>query len=55
MATSEIKGAHGLPRDIVRFTNEVQQVLHDVGKQSISNGIKPKSSQRYAHRVINSI
>ena len=37
VATSEIDGAHGLPRDIETFTNELQQVLHDVGKIIIGN------------------
>ena len=52
VATSEIEGTHGIPRDIATFTNELQQVLHDVGKQRIDNGIKPQPAQRYAHRVI---
>ena len=29
--TSEIYGAHGIPIDIQTFTDEIQQVLHDVG------------------------
>ena len=33
VATLEIDGAHGLPRDIQTFTGELQQVLHDVGDQ----------------------
>ena len=41
-------GAHGLPRDIVSLTNELQQLIHDVGKQNIDNGIQPRSEQRYA-------
>ena len=52
MKTSEIKVLHGLPRDIANFTNELQQVLHDVGKKRIGNGIKPQSAQRYSCRVI---
>ena len=52
MAKSEIDGAHGLPRDIASLTNELQQVLHGVGKQSIGNVIQPKSAQRYARRLI---
>ena len=52
VATWEIDGAHGLPRDVVRLTNDLQQGIHKVGKQSISNGIKAKSAQRYAHWVI---
>ena len=30
--TSEIDGAYGFPRDIVSFTNEIQQFLHDIYK-----------------------
>ena len=52
MATSEIDGSHGLPRYIHTFTDKLQQVLHDVGEQIIDNGIKPASSQRYSHRLI---
>ena len=32
MATLEIEGERGLPRYIVTFTNQLQQVLHDIGK-----------------------
>ena len=49
MATSEIDGAYGIPRDIHTFTDNIQQVLHDIGGQLIVNDIKPSSSQRYAH------
>ena len=52
MATSEIDGAHGLPRGIASLTNELQQVIHDAGKQSISNDVQPKYAQRYFHRFI---
>ena len=52
VATSEIYGANELPRDIYTFTNELQQVLHDVGKRIISNIIKSKSTQRYDCRLI---
>ena len=52
MATPEIDGSRGLPRDIVRLTNELEQVLRDVGKQSISNVIQAKSAQRYTCVVI---
>ena len=39
VATSEVNGAHVLPRDIQTFTKKLQQVLHDVDGQSIINGI----------------
>ena len=50
--TSEIYGAHGIQRDIVSFTNEIQQVLHYVGKQIIGTVIQPKYAKSYARRVI---
>ena len=52
MATSEIYGAHGLPRYIHTFPDEIQQVLHGVGGKSIGNDIKPASAQRYTRRLI---
>ena len=52
VATSEIDGAHGLPRYIQSFTDELQQMLHDVGVQIIANGIKPSSTQSYARRLM---
>ena len=39
-------------QDIVSFNHELQQVLNDAGKQSIGNGIQPKSTQRYSRIVI---
>ena len=52
VATSEIYGAHVIPRDIHTFTDELQQVLHDVGVWIVINDIKPLSAQRYACRLI---
>ena len=52
METSKIYGAHGITRDIVIFSNELQKVLHDVGKRIIGNIIQPKFTQGYARRVI---
>ena len=42
MATSEIDGGIGLPRYIVNLASELQQVIHDVGKQIIGNAFQPK-------------
>ena len=52
MVTSEIDGEKGLQIDTTSFANELQQVIHDVGKQIISDGIQPKSAQRYERRII---
>ena len=32
VATTEIEGAHGLPRDTSTISNELQQLLHGVGR-----------------------
>ena len=37
VATSEIDGKHGLPRDAINVTNDLQRSLNDVGKLSIIN------------------
>ena len=52
METSEIEGAHGLQRDAIILSDELQQVLHGVGKRSVFRDIKSKSSYRYPRRVI---
>ena len=52
METPDIYGAHGIQRDIVSFTNELQQVLHAVGKQIIGTVIQQKYSKSYARRFI---
>ena len=52
VATSEIYDAHGLPKDIVRLTNELQQVFHGIIQRSIGNGIQTKYVQSYAYRFI---
>ena len=52
MATSEIYGSHGLPRDINTFTDELQQVLHDEGGKIIGNGIKQAPEKIYSHILI---
>ena len=45
-------GAHGLPRDATSPARELQQVIHDIGKQRIGNRIKQNFTQRYYYRVI---
>ena len=37
MTTSEIDGSHGIPRDIHTFTEKLQQVINEVGRQIIFN------------------
>ena len=45
-------GLHGLPRYKMRFSNELQQVLHGIGKDRIGKEIKHSSEKRYSHGVI---
>ena len=52
MATAEIEGAHGLPRDTCTISDELQQVLYGVGRRDANNTITPASAIRYARRVI---
>ena len=52
MATTEIEGAHGLPRDTTNISDEIQQVLHGVGPRDANKTITPSSALRYARRVI---
>ena len=50
--TSGIDGAHGLPRDTRGLANEIQRIIHNVGKQRIGNTIIQNYAQRYSHRFI---
>ena len=52
MATTEIEGAHGLPRDTSTISDELQQVLYGVGSQDANNTITSDSALRYDLRVI---
>ena len=52
MATKEIEGSRGLPRDTTTISGELQQVLHDVGRRDVAKTITLDSALRYAHRVI---
>ena len=50
--TTEIEGAHGLPRDNCTISDELQQVLDGVGRRDANNTITPDSALSYACRVI---
>ena len=52
MATTEIEGAHSLPRDTSTISNELQQVLSDMGHQDTNNIIQTHSALRYARIII---
>ena len=52
MTASEIDGTYGIPRDATSLANEIQQVLHGVGKRMISKAIRHNYTQKYSHRVI---
>ena len=50
--TTEIEGAHGLPRDTSAISDKLQQVLHGVVRQDVTKTITPDSALRYSRRVI---
>ena len=52
METTEIEGAHGFPRDTYTISDELQQVLHGVGRRDSNKIITPDSALMYARRVI---
>ena len=52
MTTTEIEGAHGLPRDTNTIYDELKQVLHGVGRRYANKTITPDSALRYARRSI---
>ena len=52
METIEIEGAHVLPRDTTTISDELQQVLHGVGRRDANKTITPDSALKYARRVI---
>ena len=52
MAETEIEFAHGLPRDTNTISDELQQVLHGVGRLDTNKTIESCSALRYARRVI---
>ena len=52
MATTEIEDSHGLQRDTTTISDELQQVLHGVGRRDVAKTITPDSALRYARRVI---
>ena len=52
VATTEIEGAHVLPRDTTTISDELQQGLHGVGCRDVAKPITPDSALRYARRVI---
>ena len=52
MATSKMEGVYGIPRDTISIKNELQQVLHLVGKIRIFDEIKKNSTYKYYRRVV---
>ena len=52
VAATEIEGAHGHPRDTNTISDELQQVMHGVGRRESKKPIKSRSALRYACRVI---
>ena len=52
MAETKIEGAHGLPRDTNTIYDELQQVIHSVGRRDANKTIESRSALRYYRRVI---
>ena len=52
MATSDMEGVYGIPRDTISIKNELQQVLHLVGKIRIIDEIKQNPTYKYSRRVV---
>ena len=52
VATTEIEGEIGLPRGTTTISDELQQVLHGVGRRDVTKTITSDSALRYARRVI---
>ena len=47
-----MEGVYGMPRDTISIKNDVQQVLHLVGKIRIVDEIKQNSTYKYSCRVV---
>ena len=52
MTAAKLEYIYGIPRDTTSIKNELQQVLHLVGKIRIFDGIKNNSTYKYSRRVI---
>ena len=51
MAKAGIEGVYGITRNEIRIKNELQQVLHLVGKIRIVDEIKQNPTYKYSRRV----
>ena len=51
VTTTEIEGTHGLPRDTNTISNELQQVIHGVGRRYANKTITSPSTLMYDSRV----
>ena len=52
VATAEMEGSHVLPKYSIILSNDLQKVLHSVGKQNIVDEINSKSAIQYARKVV---
>ena len=55
VTTTEIEGAHGLPRNNTTISDELQQVIHGMGCRYANKTITPPSTLMYDSRVIASV
>ena len=51
-ARTEMDGVYGIRRDTISINNDLQKVLHLVGKISIVDEIKQNSTYKYSREVI---
>ena len=51
MAKTETEGIYGLPRDTTTISDELQQVLHDMGPQDANKTITLDFALRYARKL----
>ena len=52
VATTEIEDSHGLPRDTTTISDELQQVIHGVGRRDVAKTITPDSPLSYDRILI---
>ena len=52
MKIEEMEGVYGIPIDTISIKNELQQVLHSLGKLRIVDWIKQNYTYKYSRRVI---
>ena len=52
MSPAEMEDVYGIPRDTISIKNELQQVLHLLGKIRIFDDIQQNSTYKYSRSVV---